>query len=104
MAVFSSKNYETLTRPLKKMATDLATYISEQTNRIDKMNTEKVQILEQARIKTEKIDGEISVSNLEIKKSNHTVMKIQDFLAHDMDESDFPDDDTSPEDPPTEDQ
>lgn len=101
MAFLKKRNYATLVAPLKKMASDLASYISEQTENIKKSNNEKVRIQEEVQRKLDTLDSEISISEMEIKKSAHTSIKISEMLAFDLDDNGVVDtDELPPDDPP----
>ena len=94
MSIFGSKkNYASIVAPLKKMADDLSTYISEQNQRITNLEVQRAQI-----------DASIAESNSEIAKSNFTTTKINELIAADLDEDgtadvdELPIDSTSEED------
>jgi hypothetical protein len=77
MALFSSpkeKTYADIVSPLKQIESDLSTYIGDKTNQISNLEQEKKQI-----------DKDISAADLEVKKSEHTVVKISELLGTDFD-------------------
>lgn len=80
------KNYATIVAPLKKMAADLAQYISEQETKIEDIDSQ-INVL----------NDEKSVSQSEIAKSNFTTSKINDLIASDLDENGIADVDELPE-------
>ena len=82
MALFGgTRDYNTIVAPLKRIEGELSTYIGDQGNKVSNLESEK-----------KKIDTEISTAELEIKKSQHTVVKIAELLGSDFDgdgEADF---------------
>lgn len=95
MAIFQQKkDYNTIVAPLKKIEADLSTYIGDQGNKIAGLEQDK-----------EKIENEISNSKLEIKRSEHTVVKISELLSIDINgdgEVDFVEPPIPPEEVPDE--
>jgi len=77
MALFGSdpKNYNTIVAPLKRIEGELTTYIGTQKTATEDLEKEK-----------KDIDVKIGVSNLEVRKSEHTVAQISALLATDFDE------------------
>ena len=76
MALFGSapRDYNAIVAPLQRIESDLSTYIGDQRNKVSTLESEK---------KT--IDEEIATSELEMKKSEHTVSKIAELLGTDFD-------------------
>lgn len=70
------KTYAEIVSPLQKIESDLSLYIGDKTNEITNLESEK-----------EQIDKDIASANLEVKKSEHTVVKIAQLLSSDFDES-----------------
>jgi hypothetical protein len=85
MAIFGgTRDYNSIVAPLKKMENDLSTYIGDQRNTVSELELDK-----------KEIDEKISDSNLEMKKSEHTVTKIAELLGTDFDgdgKTDLPED------------
>lgn len=78
MTLFSGpKSYSSIVQPLKKIEGELATYIGDQKQAVQNLETDK-----------KEIDEKIAVSNLEVKKSQHTVTQISALLATDFDVDD----------------
>jgi len=77
MALFKSpeKNYATIVAPLTKIESDLSTYIGDQRNNISGLETNK-----------KEIEVKIGDANLEIRKSENTVLKISELLSLDLDD------------------
>ena len=92
MALFSAKNYATIVAPLKKMVSDLTSYINEQNDKIVTLQSQR-----------EKINSDISNSEMEINKSTNTVSKINSLLGEDLDNDGIPDVDQVPVDSTSED-
>lgn len=82
------KNYASLVAPLKKMATDLTTYIKEQREKIVTLNEEK-----------SVIEDKILTSETEITKSEYTTGKIGELIMMDLDDNGIADVDELPETP-----
>lgn len=83
MALFGTekpKTYSDIVSPLKKIESDLSTYIGDKTNEIENLEAEKQQI-----------DKDIAEADLEVKKSEHTVVKIAELLSSDFDLDKTPD-------------
>ena len=83
MALFGGnpRDYNTIVAPLKRIEGDLSTYIGDQRNEVSRLESDK-----------QNIDTQIAHSNLEVKKSEHTVTQIAALLATDFDgdgKSDF---------------
>lgn len=76
MALFGSgpRDYNTIVAPLTKIESDLSEYIGDQRNNVSTLESEK---------KT--IDEQIATSELEMRKSEHTVSKIAELLGTDFD-------------------
>lgn len=77
MALFGTpkpRTYADIVSPLQKIESDLSLYIGDKTNEITNLEDEKKQI-----------DKDIGEANLEVKKSEHTVVKIAELLGSDFD-------------------
>ena len=86
MALFGGpRNYASIVAPLQKMVSDLASYVAEQTKKIENLEIEKAQI-----------EADIDLANSEIMKSNFTTTKINDLLGSDIDQDGIPDVDELP--------
>jgi len=73
MTLFGEKkerNFSTIVAPLKQMETDLADYIGEQQTNQAKLEEAKAEI-----------DAKISKSKTEQAQSEHTILKIADFIG-----------------------
>jgi len=71
------KNYEIIVAPLKKIESDLSTYIGDQRNTISGLEEEK-----------KEINTKMSEAAGEIKKSEFTVSKISELLSSDVETDD----------------
>ena len=71
------KDYKKIVAPLKKIESDLSVYIGDQGNAIADLEVER-----------KKIEDDITTSKLEIKRSEHTVVKIAELLGTDFDGDD----------------
>ena len=80
MLGFGTKNYNSIVAPLKKIESDLSTYIGNQNTNVQNLEKQK-----------EEIDVKIGDSKLEIRKSEHTVAQISALLAVDFDGDGEPD-------------
>jgi hypothetical protein len=81
MALFAGpKSYNSIVAPLKKIEGELSTYIGDQKQAVQNLESDK-----------KEIDGKIAVSNLEVKKSEHTAGKIAELLGIDFDGDGKPD-------------
>ena len=80
------KNYASIVAPLKKIETELSTYVADQNNVITDLEQQK-----------KDIEKRISDSQMEIKKSENTVIKITGLLSLDLDEDGIADVDELPE-------
>ncbi len=67
------KSYEIIVAPLKKIESDLSTYIGDQRNTISGLEEEK-----------KEIDTKMSAAASEIQKSEFTVSKISELLSSDI--------------------
>jgi hypothetical protein len=72
-----TRNYDIIVAPLKKIESDLSTYIGDQRNTISGLEEEK-----------KEIDTKMSAASSEIKKSEFTVTKISELLSTDIAEDD----------------
>ena len=90
MGLFSStpKNYASIVAPLKQIETDLTEYMANQENNISDLETQKAEI-----------EAKISDSQMEIAKSQGTVVKISELLSFDLDEDGIADVDELPPEP-----
>jgi len=68
------RSYADIVSPLKQIESDLSTYIGDKNNEISGLEQEKKQI-----------DKDITAADLEVKKSEHTVVKISELLISDFD-------------------
>ena len=77
MGLFSStpKNYASIVAPLKQIESELSTYIGDQENNISDLEAQKAEI-----------EAKIGDSQMEIRKSQGTVVKISELLSFDLDE------------------
>lgn len=75
MGMFSSnqKNYASIVAPLKKIETELSTYIGDQQSNINDLEAQK-----------KEIEAKIGDSKIEIKMSEGTVVKISELLSFDL--------------------
>lgn len=81
----ATKSYATIVAPLKKMVTDLQTYMDEQARNIASLEDQKA-----------KIEADIDHSQMEITKSSATATKINSLLGEDLDNDGTPDVDEIP--------
>ena len=87
MALFgSTKNYNSIVAPLKRIEGDLSTYVGDQRNKVSELEQKKTEI-----------DTDIQTAELEVKKSEHTIVAISGLLATDFDGDGEPEDVTQPE-------
>lgn len=82
---FGEKSYASIVAPLIKIESDLSLYIGDQQNSISDLEIERKQI-----------EAQIGESNLEIRKSENTVVKIAELLSLDLDENGIKDVDEVP--------
>ncbi len=83
---FSEKNYASIVAPLNQIESDLSVHIGNQQNNISGLKLEK-----------EVIETKIGDANLEILKSENTVVKIADLLSFDLDNNGIADVNQLPE-------
>ena len=78
MALFGTPKQRTfadIVYPLKQIEADLSTYIGDKGNEITNLEEEK-----------KRIDKNIADADFEVKKSEHTVVKISELLGSDFDD------------------